>query len=72
MAGGRLTGKTLGPDGEWPVSDISLDGHRLTFKVHNGDEYLEADLKRAGEDFEGSWTATSSGERGRLKMRRSK
>ena len=72
MEGDRLQGKAQGPHGEWPISDIRLNGDRLTFKVHNGEEHLEADLKCAGEEFVGYWAASSTEQGGRLRMRRPK
>ncbi len=72
VEGEKVSGKAAGPRGDWPLSEIRYDGQTLSFRVHNGEEFLEARLKRSGQEFEGSFIGSESRESGRLRMRRKK
>ncbi len=72
LEGDRLTGKAAQPQGHWPLTDIRYDGRALSFRVHNGEEFLEARLKRVDEGFDGSYVGSETRQGGRLTLNRKK
>ena len=68
----RLTGKAAQPQGHWPLTDIRYDGRVLSFRVHNGEEFLEARLQRVDEGFDGSYVGSETRQAGRLTLSRKK
>lgn len=54
------------------VVDPKFDGKTFTFRVHNGEEYLEGVLLRSGDALTGTWVSSKSGRNGTLSMVRTK
>lgn len=72
---GVLSGKAnVGEDGRpilFELIEPAFDGTRFTFKVNNGEEFLEGTLTRSSEnELQGTWRSSKTNHSGVLKMRR--
>ena len=70
---GKLTGTATRGAGaekvEWPLIEPKFDGATLTFKVNNGEEILEGELKpNASGEFRGLWKSTETKQSGKLRL----
>jgi hypothetical protein len=69
--GDKLTGVFVTPRmGDIPLENLNFDGEALLFKVSNGEQYFEFDLKLSGGKFEGKMTASASKMIGKATMTR--
>lgn len=73
--GGKLTGVATRGEGaekvEWPLVEPKFDGETLTFKVNNGEEILEGELKpNASGGHRGLWKSTETKQSGKLILTR--
>ena len=69
--GDKLTGVFVTPRmGDVPLENLKFDGEALFFKVSNGEQYFEFDLKLSGGKFEGKMTASVSKMMGKATMTR--
>jgi hypothetical protein len=59
VEGDKLTGVFVTPRmGDVPLENLKFDGEALFFKVSNGEQYFEFDLKLGGGKFEGKMIAS--------------
>ncbi len=71
VEGEKLTGVFVTPRmGDVPLENLKFDGEALCFKVSNGEQYFEFDLKMSGKKFEGKMTASVSKMSGKAIMTR--
>jgi hypothetical protein len=69
--GDKLTGVFVTPRmGDVPLENLKFDGEALFFKVSNGEQYFEFDLKLDGGKFEGKMIASVSKMVGKATMTR--
>ncbi len=73
--GGELTGTATRGEGaervEWPLIEPWFNGTTLTFKVNNGDEILEGELKPDDSGkFKGTWKSTDTKQSGEIRLTR--
>jgi hypothetical protein len=69
--GDKLTGVFVTPRmGDVPLENLKFDGEVLIFKVSNGEQYFEFDLKLSGKKFEGVMTASATRMSGKATMTR--
>lgn len=70
---GELTGTATRGKGaervEWPLIEPQFDGTTLTFKVNNGEEILEGELKpNASGEYRGLWKSVDTKQSGELSL----
>jgi hypothetical protein len=69
--GDKLTGVFVTPRmGDVPLENLKFDGEALFFKISNGEQYFEFDLKLNERKFEGKMTASISRMVGKATMTR--
>lgn len=69
--GDKLSGVFVTPRmGDIPLENLKFDGEALFFKVSNGEQYFEFDLKLGGGKFEGKMIASVSKMAGKATMTR--
>ncbi|MDQ3257601.1 MAG: hypothetical protein M3R15_27570, partial [Acidobacteriota bacterium] len=70
---GKLTGAATRGEGaekvEWPLIEPKFDGETLSFKVNNGHEILEGELKpNTSGKFRGLWKSIETKQSGKLML----
>jgi hypothetical protein len=62
---GKLTGKAVGPPGEFALTDVKGDRSTLSFKLELNSVIYEVEFKVSGSKIDGTWKG--GGESGTIK-----